>query len=101
MKMNEGFPQAEQIVPPADAQIAEEGMITQAPVTAVENGQGMLDQEPAVANHIEHGGYATGVRVGEMANKIANLQAQGKWEEANALTAQLNALSHAVPTEAK
>lgn len=98
--MNEGFPQAEQTVPSATEQIAEAGMITQAP-GAVENGQGMVAPELPATEMSEHGGYATGVRVGEMANKIANLQAHGKWEEANALAAKLDAVSPAVPTAEK
>ena len=81
-------------VPSAEEQIAENGIIDQVPgVEATQIPVQSQGGEESV--EVKHGGYATGVRVGEMANKIARLQAAGKWAEAQALTDQLDKVSPA------
>lgn len=87
----------------------------QAPQTPLteENPFGLIDQVPGMeavqipvqatggeeSVEVKHGGYATGVRVGEMALKISRLQQQGKWAEAQALTDQLDKVSPAEPQQ--
>ena len=85
-------------VPTAEEQIAQNGVIDQVPgMEAVQIPVQATGGEESV--EVKHGGYATGVRVGEMALKISRLQQQGKWAEAQALTDQLDKVSPAEPQQ--
>lgn len=81
-------------VPTAEEQIAQNGIIDQVP--GVEAHQiPVQDHSTEAPVEVKHGGYATGVRIGEMAMKISRLQQQGKWAEAQALSDQLEKVSPA------
>lgn len=87
---NEQAPQ----VPSADEQLAQNGIIDQVPgFEATQIPVQSTGTEQPV--EVKHGGYATGVRIGEMGQKIARLQLAGKWDEAQALTDQLEKVSPA------
>lgn len=80
--MNEQDPQTH--TPELIAHVPLQGVVEVTPVT-----------EPA--GEQLHGGYATGITVGQTANKIARLQEAGRYDEANALAAKLNEVSPGIP----
>lgn len=87
---NEQAPQ----VPSADEQLAQNGIIDQVPgFEATQIPVQSTGTEQSV--EVKHGGYATGIRVGEMALKISRLQQMGKMDEAQALADQLEKVSPA------
>lgn len=87
---NEQAPQ----FPTAEEQLAQNGIIDQVPgMEATQIPVQSQGGEQSV--EVKHGGYATGIRVGEMAMKIARLQQQGKMAEAQALSDQLEKVSPA------
>lgn len=82
--MNPTSPEGQAPVVAPQEQAAQQAMINQVP--------GAPEQTQPQGMDLMHGGY-TGVRVGEMANQIARLQAAGRTEEAAALTERLNRVS--------